>query len=102
MYPEVNSQYPIRETQVERAHAKCLDCWINVETYPLFKNGFAKALQAPTQLQTVRLNDARAGKPCARNSRLESCGFAHDFSSLSLLPHPQSCELTDFLSDAAS
>jgi len=33
---------------------------------------------------------------------LESCGFAHDFSSLSLLPHLQSCELTDFLSDATS
>lgn len=67
-YPEVNSQYPIREIQVERALAKYLDGWINFETYPLFKSGFAKALQAPTQLQAVRLDDARAGRPCARNS----------------------------------
>jgi hypothetical protein len=56
---------------------------------------------APIQLQAVRLYNARAGRPCARNSILESCGFVHDFSSLSLLPHLQSYELTQLLSSTA-
>lgn len=72
-YPKVNQEFAIHKIQAERPFTKNLDRRVRLKSNPLFKRSLAKALQAPTHLQTAGLDDAGAGGPGTGNGSLESC-----------------------------